>query len=180
MVKRITLPSKPSELLKLALADVEAAAKTPGYKIDMGTWHSGTAANSGYRGSGDGLCTVCMAGSVLAMSLKLQPTTYVAGIKEPFESGRGGVRAINECGEQADIINRKTANALLALNEFRAGYLDAAYRYLGRKRPASVPDFFEMQEDGDYETDANGKVVNGENFMSDMRKMISMLEAAGE
>lgn len=54
-----TLPSEPSELLMLALMDLEKIENTPGYVIDMGMWHEP-------RG---GFCHVCLAGAVLAETL---------------------------------------------------------------------------------------------------------------
>jgi len=52
------LPDKPSDLIELALADLIKCERSPKYEIDMSFWH---AAN--------GICTVCLAGSVMAQSL---------------------------------------------------------------------------------------------------------------
>lgn len=54
-----TLPSIPSELIRLALADLEKAEADPNYKVVMCQWH---------LRSGE-ICEVCLAGSVMAFSL---------------------------------------------------------------------------------------------------------------
>lgn len=57
-----TLPDKKSELLKLALNDLAKAEKDPDYEINMNIYHR-------YR-EDKGDCIVCLAGSVMAFSLK--------------------------------------------------------------------------------------------------------------
>ena len=53
------LPDKPSELIRLALHDLELCEQDDRYIIDMGKWH---------RPEYD-ICAVCLAGSVMAKSL---------------------------------------------------------------------------------------------------------------
>lgn len=55
------LPDKPSELIRLALADLAQCAADPNYRIDMGEWHKPR----------HGVCHVCLAGAVLAKSLNV-------------------------------------------------------------------------------------------------------------
>ena len=55
------LPKKPSDLLELALKDLELCEKDPKYSIDMDTWHI-------YEDR-DKTCSVCLAGAVMAKSL---------------------------------------------------------------------------------------------------------------
>jgi hypothetical protein len=50
------LPDKPSELLRLALHDLELCERDPKYRIDMEDWMYET----------ENTCHVCLAGSVLA------------------------------------------------------------------------------------------------------------------
>lgn len=50
------LPDKLSELIHVALRDLEAAEKAPNIVIDMGEWHTPLA---------DGKCAVCLAGAVM-------------------------------------------------------------------------------------------------------------------
>lgn len=61
------LPDKPSELIRLALADLRKCESYPAYKIDFNRWH--------YPELG-GACCVCLAGSVIAQSLGKNPRFY--------------------------------------------------------------------------------------------------------
>lgn len=58
------LPDKPSELIRLAVADLERAEASPDYIIDMGCWHEPIP---------NGLCAVCFAGAVIAGTLGAHP-----------------------------------------------------------------------------------------------------------
>ena len=58
------LPNKPSELIRLAIQDLELVERSKKYKIDMETWHN-------YNGN---RCCVCFAGSVMAKTLEVSPT----------------------------------------------------------------------------------------------------------
>lgn len=62
------LPNKPSELIRVAIADLKKAEKSRLYKIDMGTWHEP-----------NGKCAVCFAGSVMAFSCKANPKEEYVG-----------------------------------------------------------------------------------------------------
>ena len=53
------LPDKPSELIRLAIKDLELCEADPRYVIAMGHWHNPGAA----------VCYVCLAGSVMANTL---------------------------------------------------------------------------------------------------------------
>jgi hypothetical protein len=57
------LPDKPSELLTLALADLESVESDPRYVIDMDLWHKP------YRDR----CAVCLAGAVIARTMGESP-----------------------------------------------------------------------------------------------------------
>lgn len=54
------LPTKPSDLLALAIAHLEDIEKDPRYVVDMGVWHT-PAMNAG--------CAVCLAGAVMVKGL---------------------------------------------------------------------------------------------------------------
>ena len=56
------LPDKASDLIDLALDDLEKCEKDPRYKIDMKEWHT-------LYGQ---TCLVCLAGSVMAQTLQVQ------------------------------------------------------------------------------------------------------------
>lgn len=59
------LPDKPSELIRLALKDLELVEKDDHYVVDMDTWHEYIRFKS--------KCSVCLAGSVMAKSLDASP-----------------------------------------------------------------------------------------------------------
>ncbi len=59
------LPTKPSELIRLALDDLKKCEESPDYRIDMSDWHLPTRDGS--------TCLVCLAGSVMAQSLDADP-----------------------------------------------------------------------------------------------------------
>lgn len=58
------LPKVASELIRLALCDLERAEASPLHKIDMDTWHTPEE---------EDVCAVCFAGAVLAFSLGEDP-----------------------------------------------------------------------------------------------------------
>lgn len=60
----MSLPDKPSELLAVALRDLEKCEKDPRFEIDMNVWCERT---------GTGHCAVCLAGSVMMQSLNGMP-----------------------------------------------------------------------------------------------------------
>ena len=55
------LPNKPSELIHLALEDLEKAERSPKYKINMDDWHSPISSTR---------CEVCLAGAVMAGTME--------------------------------------------------------------------------------------------------------------
>jgi len=59
------LPSKLSELIKLAVKDLNKVEKMPDYIVDMSIWHD---EKSWHKG----LCSVCFAGSVMVCELKVE------------------------------------------------------------------------------------------------------------
>lgn len=66
MAKRKKLPEKLSELIEVALNDLDLCEKDPRYKIDMWNWHR---PNSH--------CSVCFAGSVMAKTFGLGPDEHI-------------------------------------------------------------------------------------------------------
>ncbi len=93
------LPDKPSKLLKVALTDLEKCEKDPIYKIDMTKWH---------RPAGTNKCEVCLAGAVMAKSLKVYPNEELA----PVDS------------------SHSTARKLIAIDCLRMGDIDDGLRHL--------------------------------------------------
>jgi hypothetical protein len=93
---------KPSELLTLALNDLEAVEQDSRYRVDMGHWHRPLPS--------EGYCAVCLAGAVLANSL--------------------GV-AINEVMTPKYLEHVEAAKRLLALDDLRNGYIELGLDQMG-------------------------------------------------
>lgn len=71
------LPDKLSDLLELALADLEKAEADPQCVIDMDIWR---------EEYGDGFCAVCLAGCVMRYSLNVMPKTAFAYFEGPMDA----------------------------------------------------------------------------------------------
>ncbi len=64
--KKPTLPKKPSELLTLALADLEKVEKDKRYRVNMSNWQTVRDKSSRDKTK---VCEVCLGGAVLAKTL---------------------------------------------------------------------------------------------------------------
>lgn len=106
-MNQVTLPDKPSELLAIALEDLELCEKDPVYEIDMSTYHSPSEET--------GRCAVCLAGSVLAQRMRVSPKTDWEKIEM----------------DDSEILKLK------AIDRLRIGNLLIAGRYLGLSIPLS-------------------------------------------
>lgn len=106
------LPDVPSELIRLAIRDLNAMEKTKGYVVDMEYWH-GAHNEDGH----DGNCAVCFAGSVMANSLNVQRKVRTSPQHFPT------------------LIERK----LSALDDFRTGQVDDALETLKIDNDSDVP-----------------------------------------
>ena len=71
-------PTKQWALVELALADYDKISKTPGYYINMSTWHMPDEKDSTK-------CYVCLAGCVMAGTLKMPKDTVFS--PESFDIG---------------------------------------------------------------------------------------------
>lgn len=148
-----TLPDKPSELIRVALVDLEKCEADPRYLINMGSWHSPTcdtddcescARDRKAANKPNGRCYVCLAGAVMAQSLDTSPRK--AGYPGSFAE----------------------AAKLRALNDFRVGSVLSGLQEMGlgsRNRP-------ESRDVVAYEEDASA-------FKRDMRTLADDLEKAG-
>lgn len=104
------LPKKPSKLIRLAIEDLEKVEKLPHkYEIDMGQWHTP-------QNYGDHKCSVCLAGSVMAMRFHADPKDEI----KPRDFAR-----------VFKFIPSSTQNRLIALDWFRRGHVKAGLRELG-------------------------------------------------
>jgi len=73
LVQRIyslnTLPDRVGDLIRLAVKDLTLCEANPDYNVQMNSWHS-------YE-EGNGICYVCLAGSIMAQSLEIKSTMTV-------------------------------------------------------------------------------------------------------
>jgi hypothetical protein len=99
----ITLPSKPSALIRVALADLRKVEALPDiYRVNMDVWHRDHRT--------DAVCEVCLAGSMISQSLGARPGEH-----------RG-----------PEDFDQETTWKLYALNEFRVGNVFDGLCYLDR------------------------------------------------
>jgi hypothetical protein len=63
-----SLPNKPSELIALTVKDMELCAQDPRYRLWGASWHA----------QRDGRCLVCLAGSVMAQTIGVEPSDDVS------------------------------------------------------------------------------------------------------
>lgn len=94
MKTEVKLPDKRSELLKLALSNLELIEEDPFYEVKMAIWHDRNFENE--------KCQVCFAGSVMAKTLDAPFREYVC----------------------PDTFNYETMAKLYWLDRVRTGYVD--------------------------------------------------------
>lgn len=97
------LPDRPSELIRIALADLRKVEADNRYTVSMGSWHTPE----------DGVCHVCLAGAVMAGTLGSDPSKLLGPHSGRFEE--------------------EDANKLNALDDFRSGCISAGLNTLGRR-----------------------------------------------
>ena len=136
------LPRKPSALIKLALNDLSKVERSKKYKVLMSMWHVPTL---------DDACFVCLAGSVMAKTLKLDSAKEID--KDNF----------------SDSFSESITNKLLAINDMREGNMMTAFTRLRYSRNRG--DKF-TRNITDYRVD---KVL----FKKQMRTLARDLEKAG-
>ena len=92
------LPDMPSELITVALADLEKCEQDPRYEIDMGIWHQRGCyldpVQETMQSSCSMRCGVCLAGSVMAQTIRVEPDAVL----EPDDFGgrtQGKLRALD-------------------------------------------------------------------------------------
>lgn len=85
-MKTVKLPDHPGDLIRLAIKDLEKVEKSKDYVVHMLDWHLPLK---------NGKCLVCMAGAVMANTLKVDKKYYA----EPGRFGeqeKGKLNAINQ------------------------------------------------------------------------------------
>lgn len=113
--KIVQLPDKPSDLILLALHDLEQVERQKKlYVINMDVFHE--AADPDWVGLDPTKCSVCFAGSVMARTLKANP-------KENFQPEDFGV---------------ENGNKLVALDRFRTGDVVDGFEEMGIQTPFEI------------------------------------------
>ena len=100
---------KPSDLILVALNDLLSCIEDDRYEVSMLDWHTA----SSYDNAS---CMVCLAGAVMAQTLKSNP----------------------KCDFIPSSFDQKTGRALLALNEFRVGHVSTGFGHLGLKEATGL------------------------------------------
>lgn len=146
-MKNKKLPAKPSALLKLALSDLLWAEKRADIKIDMSEW---------FTRDNDGVCTVCMAGAVMARTLKLRDLVVpiVLGVSD-FER-----------------YDSRLASQLSAIDCFRVGHVIEGLEEL------DIIVSYDLAEkiEGKYFAKYSFKTARPK-FIAEMRRIIKFLKA---
>jgi hypothetical protein len=109
------LPDKPSELIKVAIRDLEAVERSRVYAVSMGQWHT--------KFESDNVCYVCLAGSVMAKTFKIKR---------------------NKTCSPASITNDDAQRKLYALNAFRIGDIVGAFNNLNMDVPMFIAEHVHM------------------------------------
>ncbi len=142
-----TLPKKPSDLILLALKDLEKAEKTPNVKIQM---------DNHWLAKMNEVCEVCFAGSVMLGTCGINPENMI--------DGDGDNLGILWNVEFCDSLTLK----FIALDHFRLGKIVHGLEFMGLKKLADyLPSMMRVTP---YKKD---KVQ----FKKDMRKLAAMLKA---
>lgn len=108
------LPDKPSELIKLALKDLELCELDPNYQIEMRTYYSRDEQRP---------CLVCFAGAVIAQTLNVTKFGYLA----PWQMD----------------LDARDVNKLYALNSIRLGMIHDCQAQLGLRR-SKLPEYVKV------------------------------------
>lgn len=131
----LDLPTKPSELIRVAIKDLIAIEQDRRYVVDMTEWHR---PNSH--------CRVCFAGAVIALRVGLLDREII-----PSQFGL------------------KTYCALLALNDFRQGFIHDGVARLDLALPPDATSYWNVVPYGNYP----------ELFKDSMRELATYLETLG-
>lgn len=156
--KKVILPKVMSKLIDIAIDDLEKVEKDKCYVVNMSDWHSPEIGQFG----DDGHCSVCFAGSVMAMSL--------------------GVCMIKTRAPEHDEL-RGNAQQLLAINDLREGDIDDAASRLRITKRDKEKFAEKFGEDRDYDGLLKRSVVAYEHdpkkFKLQMRKLADDLRKVG-
>ncbi len=126
----MTLPDKPSELIRLALKDLATCEASPKYRIHMDAWHQPS--------EKDGKCLVCFAGSVMAQTLGSDPEAHARPGSFGLDRVWNAMQAldcfrIGAVGEGLDLLDCNCPPDV-ALDWHIAKYRDSPEKFKGKLR----------------------------------------------
>lgn len=146
------LPDKPSELIRLALSDMKAILKNPKFKVRMDVYME-------YVNPDDKRCTVCLAGSVMANTLKIKPSR-----KRQFGHSPADF-------EDADEDTYRKLRAINALRNGSASYAFEILKLSGKEKAKK------LIRNIKYNYPENA--LQRKNFINEMEIFANDLQAAG-
>lgn len=149
MEKIPKLPRELSELIKVALHDLELVEKDKRYRVHMNTWHA-------YSTIID-QCLVCFAGSVLAKTCKAPIRKFIA---------LGGETSFHPL----------IAYKLYALDDVRLGLVGTALEKIGHALSDEDWKLFDFMREDEHWVDYS---VDPEGFKLNMITLIGVLESEG-
>ena len=163
MPAQAELPDKLSELLAVALHDMDQVRALPGrFVIDMSMWHTPVQTQD------VSICQVCLAGAVMAMTLEIPDRVF----SEPY------------------LLD--SSNKLSALDYLRTGNVFGAARTMGTVMPAVISDAgqallafttIEFKGDNHQHLDEHGGIIPNdevyENWRQDMDELVTLLQKYG-
>jgi hypothetical protein len=146
MAKKVKLPYKPSKLLTIALKDLQKVEKLKkDYRIDMWDYHQASYSSSD-------TCSVCLAGAVMARTLKTPKTKTV----------------------HPEVFGDHNHYALRAIDLFRMGECDTAFEYLGIH-----DDLYRLSGSDRFNREMPEYKGKGVRFKNAIKKLIGDLKKAG-
>ena len=131
------LPGRPSELIRFALNDLKACEEDPSYEVGMGSWHSPRLRHrlahvTDAEPTPHMECKVCLAGSVMAKTLKIPLRRYVSSPNSMDDR------------EHLSITDTQTRQRLWALDRFRTGNISSALNELRLTPSPGIEDTWEI------------------------------------
>jgi hypothetical protein len=113
--KERTLPDKPSELILIALKDLESCIEDDRYVIDMGEWHG--------RQTNAEKCSVCLAGAVMAKSMDsdIDITLLPSGFDAPNSYKFSALNAVRQ-GDVETYLQRLQSAGCISESEFEMAF----------------------------------------------------------
>ena len=149
-----TLSHLPSAFIREALVDLVKCERSKKYDINMANWHY----------PGEGSCSVCLAGSVMAQTLQADPLEALS----PSDMNPYPISFLT-----------KTEVQLRSLNRFREGSVTGAFEKLTNVKTYNKPRYRKYILFSRLDREIVDYAVDKTKFKRQMRKLAGDLEKAG-